>query len=58
MAADAIASSLAEETRESSTVGADRACSNGESRENKYGNGISESASSVCTLKSICHGYK
>jgi len=58
MAADAIASSLAEETREFSKVGADRACSNRESRENKYGDSIPESAGRVCTSKSICHGYK
>ena len=49
----ATASSLAKETEGLSIVGANKACSNGRSRENKCEDGILKSADRVCILEPI-----
>jgi len=46
----ATASSLAEKTRGSTTVGSSRICSNKRSRKNKWDNGMPELAGRVCTM--------
>jgi len=57
MVTDAIASSLAKETRSSSMVGTNKTCSNRRSRENKYGygDGTPNSVGSDCTLAGPIH---
>ena len=56
IATDAIALKLAKKARSSSTVDTNKACSNRKSRENKYSNGTSESASRIWALiQSICY---
>jgi len=49
MATIIIASSLARKTRDSTTVGFNRACSDGRSRENRYSDSTSKLAGRVCT---------
>ena len=48
--------SIAEEVGNAFSVGNNRACSNGESGEDRGGNGISSTEGRVCSKKSICHG--
>jgi len=48
-------SSIAQETRNTSTVDANRAYFNGESGENKCGNSTHLTESRVCTTKLIYH---
>jgi len=51
-----MASSVAKEAGDASTADDNRACSDGGSRENKYGNGILTTEGRVCTMKPIYHG--
>jgi len=56
MAVVATVSNLAEKARDS-TEGANRAYTNGRSREDKYSNSISKPTDRVCTLtRFICYG--
>ena len=57
MATTVPTSSMAQETRNTSTVGANRAYSNEESGKNECGNGIPSTKGRVCATKPICHGY-
>jgi len=50
---------LAKEARDSTTIGANKACSNKGSRKNRYSNGMPKSAGRVHTsIESICYEYK
>ena len=54
---DATASSLAEKTRDSLVASINKTCSDRKSREDKYSDGIFESAGRVCTsVGFIYHG--
>ena len=55
MATNAIALSLAKETKSSSTVNANRTCFKRRSKENKYNNSISDLVGRVCTLAEPIH---
>jgi len=48
--------SIVEETGNASSAGNNRACSDGESRKNRGGNGVPETEGRVCSTKLICHG--
>jgi len=50
------ASGMAKKAGGSTTAGADRACSNGESGENECSNGVPHSEGRVGTVQPICHG--
>jgi len=55
----ATVSSLVEETGGSLTVGTNRVCSDGKSREDKCGNGMPKSAGRVCaSVRFIYHGSR
>jgi len=51
----ATVSSLAKKTGGLSTVGTDRAYSDGRSREDKYRDGMLKSVGRICTLEPICN---
>ena len=57
-ATTAIASSLAKEVGDSSTVGSYKACSNERSKKNEHNNGMPKSVDRVYTMQPICYRDK
>jgi len=53
---NAMTISVAEKVENTSLVGDNRACSNGESRKDRRGDGMSTIEGSVCSKEPICHG--
>ena len=53
-----MASGLAGEIRDFSAVDTDRACTNKESKKNKYSNSMPELAGKICTSQPICYGSR
>ena len=51
-----MASSMAKEAENASTVDSNKVCSNGRSREDKYGDGILSIEGRGCSMKPICYG--
>jgi len=47
---------LAKKTKDASTVGSNRICSNGRSKENKYSNGIFQLEDIIGAMQPICYG--
>ena len=58
MAIDITVSSLAKETKDSSTTDASRAYSDRRSGEDKCSYDMPKSAGRVCTTQPICYGYR
>jgi len=57
-AAGTLTISLAKETGNTSTVGNNRACSNGGSRKNRDSNGTLLTESRVCPKKPLCYEHR
>ena len=55
---NAMTPSMAEEARNAASVGDNRACSDGGSRKDKYGNGTATAEGRVGTMQPICHGNR
>jgi len=49
-------SSVAKEAENISTVDSNKICSNGRSREDKYGDSILSTEGRCCSIKPICYG--